>query len=372
MQHATMNYVATISSSSVQVRFLFLSCEHRVVGTLTCFTHSCMYALALFQGLIHNASELTSMLRAPVGAKVTFDHTNALEFTEAVIAGDARSIADAYIPRHRGRKLPSVATFYNVALLGDGAIVSLDALLQDPVANSRDWMTVCRLLAVRASASKPPSRVSACRARSVATFLASIGAERQQQTNAFDNCLSTFSDADVQDILSAEGSDGRAVLPNVFIGEVGADPSLIGYTTVIPPCLPDDGWVCAPSHGLNRAPDSTGERVHISASFVFLKEQLLRAHPSARFAATRAVKQINASSTSAGHAAAAYVITAEAARSVCAELAAGQSSGPFQRSPPLVPMLEDVLHLDGPDFSSDWWWMVRRLFFASLCASLSR
>ena len=84
---------------------------------------------APLQGLIHNASDLVDALWAP-GEGTLYGHTNLDAIVAASAAGDARSLADAYVPQHRGRALPSLATFYNVGLLGDGAIVSLDTLLQ--------------------------------------------------------------------------------------------------------------------------------------------------------------------------------------------------------------------------------------------------
>ncbi len=80
------------------------------------------------RALIHNASELTEGLWAP-GEGTLYGHTNLAAIATAAAAGDARALADAYLPPHRGRSLPSLATFFNVGLLGDGVVVSLDALL---------------------------------------------------------------------------------------------------------------------------------------------------------------------------------------------------------------------------------------------------
>ena len=81
------------------------------------------------QGLLHNASDLVDALWVP-GEGSLYGHVNLGDVAAAAGTGDPRSLADAYLPPHRGRALPSLATFYNVGLLGDGAIVSLDALLR--------------------------------------------------------------------------------------------------------------------------------------------------------------------------------------------------------------------------------------------------
>jgi hypothetical protein len=154
------------------------------------------------QGLFHNASELVHALWTP-GEGTLYGHTNLAAVAAAAAAGDARALADAYLPPHRGRALPSLATLYNVGLLADGAVISLDASLLAAVhVGTGGWtqqllrfitlglvdlgpaklrLTACSLQAMRRSglrssaspnlAQEEPEDVTICRERSAAAYL---------------------------------------------------------------------------------------------------------------------------------------------------------------------------------------------------------
>ena len=191
------------------------------------------------RGLLHNASALVDALWAPPSGE-PYSHVGLGALAAAAATADARAVADALAPLQRSRALPSVATFFNVAVLSDGALVSLDELLlrrqsaeesQAPQGRQSaargGALDACSLEALR---TPEPAAAARCRLRAAAAYLAAAASKSPLATPDIGavaaDCPAPArgpSDDAVAAAVAQAASRGRTVLPLVYSGEVAAD-----------------------------------------------------------------------------------------------------------------------------------------------------
>lgn len=309
---------------------------------------------------LHNSSAIAEALWAPMH-RSNFVHERLAALVDAAQAGDARSLADAYYPQRRGRSLPSIATFFNVGLLADGVIVSIDELLRSgtgaEVTGSGSFGH-CELEALR---SLEPLAVSRCTNRSEAGYMNAAAAKAPfvlptaggaASGTVFECDVPGLTDAAAADIVADSVAHGPVVTTAMYTGEVAADPRLVhgaidGRTTGL--CQPADGWSCGASHGLDGR-DPKLARVRMSTSFQ--KDQLKLLHMSIfqNDSFPVILPRLDGSSTLLP-------------KSLACPPHASQpmSTSVLDVSQRGLPVFEDVLHLDGPFDDNYFWWLAGNL-----------
>lgn len=257
------------------------------LDTLVSFTNSRLAAVlndSPVLGRFHNESDIAEALWAPA-PKTHYTHERLKAMADAAAAGDARALSDALYPLRRGRSIPSIATFFNVALLADGIIVSVDDQLRS---HSGDGVALdsCKIATLE---SPEPLAVSRCTNRSEANYLiaAASRAPFTMPTAGGDSAgtdaecsVSGLSDATAAEVVARAIARSSVVAPMMVTGEVAADGRLAHGGRGSPPCVPSDGWSCSVSHSLDRRMETLGRSspMTMRVSTTFRKDQLSLPH----------------------------------------------------------------------------------------------
>lgn len=236
-------------------------------------------------GRLHNGSAVAEALWAPLWGSTLYPHEQRVAaLSAAAAAGDLRGLADAYYPRARGRAVPTLATFFNVGLLADGSIVSVDEVLQRAASAGRGNSTALDACALASLSIPEPPAVAHCTNRSEAAYLMAVAARAPFSppvaggaaagTDA-ECAVPGLSDAEAARVVAQHIARGAAVETLPYAGEVAADPRVAsgaGAQEPPPPCTPGGGWRCSVSHALDAAA-APAERpaVTIRVSPVFRK-----------------------------------------------------------------------------------------------------
>lgn len=279
---------------------------------------------------LHNASDVVETLWAPMPGS-NFAHSRLAAMAEAASASDARALSDAFYPQHRGRSLPSLVTFFNVGLLDNGVIVSVDELLRTGAA-SRGALRACELSSLQAY---EPRTLSLCANRSEAGYLLAAAAKAPFPfpDTSTECAIPGLNDAVAADVVAQSLRRGSVVMTMVHTGELAADPRLSRGSTDgndAAPCDPGEGWSCGVGHALDRRePKARLASFRVSSSFHKGLLQLLRTELLPPTGLDLPV-----------------LCPPRLPRSTPAESPAAN-----------LPVFDDVLHLDGSFEDNYYWWL---------------